>query len=383
MRIQEMLFREDFYPILKETVERFFSEKAGESVNLSYDSGEGLHLIINSKLGFISTFPSPKGLREFLLSEYNIRGAFLKYVIGKLVALGVSTFPIIGRIRDCYIAPPVINKNIFIYPQNRSIRFFNYQDMVVDCVVKSGFTNRFFNNQLEFRKSHSYDFMIPLIEYGNGWFREPIMKGNPLARTTNKEKYKNSFNEAIEAIGKLADDTCENVEANAYLTKLAELTSKKLCKATSQKLIKTTDLVKELIHIALKWAESAREYIPTVMSHGDFQAGNIWVDNCGKTWIYDWETVDRRSIWYDRATLCYSLRRAQGWKDFVKSDLSEIRKRKFVTDCIFQDYMNVKGTVLLEDILFYLDDMLELPEDWGSEIFDVNMRNIAAAVLDR
>ena len=111
--------------------------------------------------------------------------------------------------------------------------------------------------------------------------------------------------------------------------------------------------------------------IPTCQSHGDFQGGNIWVDDAGKTWIYDWETVGRRSVWYDSAVLCYSLRRSYGW-----GGLTALPEPEKLLNCDCQkqyrlpEYHAIKGIVLLEDILFYLEDMLELPENWGGSIYD-------------
>lgn len=111
--------------------------------------------------------------------------------------------------------------------------------------------------------------------------------------------------------------------------------------------------------------------IPTCVSHGDFQGGNIWVDDRGKTWLYDWETVGRRSVWYDSAVLQYSLRRVYGWQDFLQENLpagicgcdpEKIRTEAQMTV--------IKAVILLEDMVFYLEDMLELPKDWGTQIFD-------------
>ena len=35
-----------------------------------------------------------------------------------------------------------------------------------------------------------------------------------------------------------------------------------------------------------------------------------------------------------------------------------------------EEYEIIKSVVLVEDFVFYLEDMLELPEDWGREIYD-------------
>ena len=41
-----------------------------------------------------------------------------------------------------------------------------------------------------------------------------------------------------------------------------------------------------------------------------------------------------------------------------------------------EQYRGIKGIVLLEDLVFYLEDMLELPENWGVELFDAFIKRI-------
>jgi len=53
--------------------------------------------------------------------------------------------------------------------------------------------------------------------------------------------------------------------------------------------------------------------IPTVVSHGDFQAGNILWDG-DRAMILDWEYAGRRSAWYD--VLVYGLEFRSGGDSF-------------------------------------------------------------------
>ena len=111
--------------------------------------------------------------------------------------------------------------------------------------------------------------------------------------------------------------------------------------------------------------------VPLCMSHGDFQGGNIWVDQAGKVWIYDWETADRRSVWYDSAVLQFSLRRAYGWKTLWSEKRPEaVCACDAETMRTEEEFDAIKAIVFLEDVIFYLEDMLELPEDWGAQIYD-------------
>ena len=115
MRIKEMIQREDFLVFLKNTMEKYYREVRGIDVSFSYEKINGQCLIINTTLGFISPFPTPRGLRTFLLSEYNVRGSSLKYIAGKIVALLFSFFPQIGESKRCYLSQNLVGNNEFIY----------------------------------------------------------------------------------------------------------------------------------------------------------------------------------------------------------------------------------------------------------------------------
>lgn len=382
MRLAEMVAREDFYKILRDTVTEYFSLVHNRKIDFSYKKTKGDRLIVNGKLGFISRFPAPSGLRKFLLAEYNIRGSKLKFLAGKAAALLFATFPQFGKLENVYITKGVLGKNVFISPQNRSVRFFDYGTMTVDCIIKNGFTSRYFSNQLNFRKTYHYNFMLPLLDSGDRWFREPILTGHALARVTREDQYRQATQDALAGIGQLAADTLSYVASETYAAELTTQIYNLLQEAERRKHIACSDPTRKLCTLATQWIQSTPMEIPLCMSHGDFQGGNIWVDDHGKTWIYDWETVGRRSIWYDSAVLNYSLRREYGWKALLEDPLAQA-----VCSCDpipvrdEQDFRGIKGIILLEDILFYLEDMLELPENWGREIYDGYIRRMEGLLL--
>ena len=45
------------------------------------------------------------------------------------------------------------------------------------------------------------------------------------------------------------------------------------------------------------------------------------------------------------------------------------------------EYAAIKAVVKLEDILFYLEDMLELPQDWGGKIYDTFIKCVSATEI--
>ncbi len=143
--------------------------------------------------------------------------------------------------------------------------------------------------------------------------------------------------------------------------------------AKEKKHIDCYELILEIAKAAAAKAALLEAPLPTVESHGDLQAGNVWVDSKNKkTYILDWETHERRSIWYDCATLLLSTRRAGKLKDMMDSRDTQAVKDAVLHNDSRKDYnmLAVMGIITLEDVLFYRDDMLELPQDFGGDIFN-------------
>ena len=89
MGIKDMLKREDFYIILRDTILEYAQIVLGKEVCCEYtpfDGGEPW--VVNRILGFVSRVPSPRGVRVYMKSEYNVRGNLVKNFI-LLVALKI------------------------------------------------------------------------------------------------------------------------------------------------------------------------------------------------------------------------------------------------------------------------------------------------------
>ena len=373
-----MLEREDFYRILRDTIKEYARNVLHKEVKCEYEPFETCETwVINTALGFVSRVPAPGGVKTYMRSEFNVRGSRLKNIIGKTAVNVISLFPRLGSTNKIYVSKGSIDKEVFIVPQNRSIRFYNYAKKTVDCIVKSGFTSKYFDNQATFRKQYQYDFLNPMIENGDGWFREPILIGHPLVRTTDEKLFVDGTEYAIRYLKELATDTLEWRQSNSYIEELRSNIIEKLQVAKDKKGIVEAEDAAVIVDNAIKWAKKYDGELPICVSHGDFQSGNIWIEPNGRTLIYDWETTGRRSVWYDSATLSYSLRRAYGWTSLME-DLSGKGMLLCVPDGVETNapVRSMMGIILLEDILFYLDDMLELPENWGRDDFDGFINNI-------
>lgn len=374
MDLASMLEREDFFPSFFFTVQKYYKEAMNTEISFSFASTKKeCNMVIKPRLSAVSSIHMSRKAREFYYSEWNIRNSILKYLIVKAYVFFMTRT---GRHLSQFqfeMIPKVDNFNdIVIAPNNRSIRFFDYRENTVGCMIKEGFTDKFFRNQIEFRKHNHYEFMLPLTKYGEDWFQEPIMHGHPLARVRKEKIYRSAITEAINDIMILAGDSLEYKDCSEYVNQLKGKLMNMLGTAILKKDIKLALESEKIIEYAAQEALIFEKPIPLVMSHGDFQTGNIWVDKAEKVWIYDWETVAKRSIWYDTSVLQYSLRRAYGWKDFMELSAFSFPQMDAYVDGAYSsdEIRGIKGIVMLEDLCFYLEDMLELPEKWGSELFD-------------
>lgn len=380
MDLSSMLDREDFFGLLSSTVEAYFREAEQTDVKLTQQK-KGANLVIKPRLSALFSPKITKEAQAFFYSEWNVRGSKLKNLAAKAYVFAMlHTGRLFSSYRFRLTPPETAERDLVIAPNNRSIRFFNYRTGTVGCMIKAGFTKKFFQNQLQFRLNHSYDFLLPLERWGETWFTEPIMKGHPLARVTDEALYQKGIADAFAAIKTLADDTLQTVDARDYLRGLTERISTLSAEAREKKKIKTADDTLRLLDIYHSIEELLPAEIPVVMSHGDLQTGNIWVTPDGKTILYDWETADERSIWYDSAVLACSLRRPGQWRSFLLSRAEDARRVSGEADSVSPTV--VKYTVLLEDVLFRMEDMMELPQDWGGDIYDAYLLDLKNAVTE-
>ena len=352
MDLTSMIAREDFFNHFLPTVEKYYSNVLGIQVSFTITKNRNeCNMVIKPKLSAVSGVFISKKAREFFYSEWNIRGSLVKHVIAKVYIFFVTrTGPYFAQYMF-HICPDIVNlEDTIIAPNNRSIRFFDYGSDIVGCMIKDGFSNKYFRNQIWFRENYKYDFILPLLDYGTNWFREPIMHGHPLARITDDNLYNASKKKTIDCLRLLAIDTFEYIDSIMYIDSLCHKIIVLLEQATTKKKIKTSNESKKILNFAVKQANNYQNAIPTMISHGDLQTGNIWVDQTEKVWIYDWETADRRSVWYDVTVLEYAVRRNNGWRDLMSIDFPEAMNLLEPKKQKENNFNAMKGIVLLEDL---------------------------------
>ena len=375
MKIDAMRKREDFYSINEKTLEDYYNKVFAYDLKISTCNASVFkHVFVYPKINAIVTrFPSRKVLK-YIFAEFNVRNNILKFIAGKLyTALCLFSGGLIASKTLKFFNFCPMHKNSLILPCNRKIRIFDFENSIVDSIVKEGFTMKYFNNELSFRLRSTYSFVPVIIIYGENWYREPLLPGQPLARIADDIQYKVSCNYAIAHIKKIADDTLEYENSIKYAKELYEKIESLISEAKEKKKIATGDILLKTAKKAFDKARLLQNGVPIVLSHGDLQAGNIWVDTLNnRTYIIDWETYAKRSIWYDAATLLIAMRRHNGVINMVSNCKSEAVKNAVLINDSKKDYNmeSVMGILILEDIIFYLEDNLELSLDWGRDLID-------------
>jgi thiamine kinase-like enzyme len=380
MKISEMLTREDFYPICEKTLQRYYFNVYKLDVEVKITSPKlNSDMFVYPKLGVIITrFPSLKVVC-YILNEFNIKDNFFKKIAAKTyVLLCLCTGGIFARKGLSFDNKTIVNKDILILPSNRKLRIYNFREGFVDAILKENFTDKYLKRELEFREKYKLSFVLPYLKVGNDWYREEILSGKPLARITNEKQYTQSEKEAAIYINQIAEQTLVYQNAKEYADELNSFIAENIERLKKKKKIVLYDETKRFAKNLYNFASSMPQKVPTALTHGDLQSGNIWVDEKKKkTYIIDFETVQTRSVWFDIITLYFHTRRGKISELCQRIDQENVKRKILSKD--WQkgyDIRQVLAFFMLENIIFFIDDILELNGDEGGYIFDYYLKEM-------
>ena len=340
MKITYMKLREDFESINKRTLDSFYK-----------DSDKETDLFIYPELNAIIVRNPSKKVKKFLYTEYSVSGSIFKRIaVWCYIRLLLNSFGLMSgsKIKQKGDVGP----NILIYPCNKKYRIFDFDSDTVTVVTKSGFPNSAIKQEIEFRNNNKADFILPLKDFKENQYTERIINGVPLARIKkNKHKY-------IEKADKLWREYCiqykKEVSANEYLEYMKNCIEEKLeilrTDTSKETMLKISNIIETISSKILSFDSN----ITLTLSHGDLQPGNIWVENVtDKVYIIDWESALLRSVWYDEVLLYEGLRMPGGLRKLFELKHS---LRKYV--------------LILEELLYRLDDVCCLPSDIRGKTLD-------------
>lgn len=328
MKITEMLQREDFYQINRDTLAAYYGNRGTKG-----------RLYIYPKLNAIVTKHPSKAVRQYLLTEYEVRGSAAKRLtVQTYVRLCLRSSGLLAdkRIELKHCATP----DTLIYPCNRKYRIFDFARQTVAVQIKAGFPTEQLRHEIAFRTRDDLpDFVPAVVHHNEQGYTEQIIDGRPLARIS--EGFAAYREEAYALLTAYASNFNETLTGNVYAKKLRKQAMEMVCGTT---------LSIEHILDALCGIVSVQPRIETTFSHGDLQPGNIWVENgTNKLFIIDWESWGIRSSYYDKATLFDGLRPGNIQNYLNKIDIP----------------VEEKAIVLLEDLIFQLEEYHSLPGEFG------------------
>ena len=343
MKISFMLKREDFYTINRKTLEKYYATREKKK-----------RLYIYPELNAIVTARPSKAVRQYLYTEFRVSGSFLKRLLVRIYATvllnswGLFAASTIELNTDA-------DQNTLIYPCNKKYRIFDFAKNQVTVVGKDGFPTDDLRHEIEFRAGNKAGFIPGLLHSSTESYTEIVIDGCPVARSG--ERISELCDRAFAMWSEYIAPQTQSIAANDYAQMLMQQGSELKKKAAD--LGKQVDFsaLEGIFRELLQVLQSSQERIPVSLSHGDLQPGNIWVENATDAiYIIDWESWQKRSLWYDRAVLYEALRKSDGVARYAKSrDL-------------------IHATVLLEDMIFRLTELTTLPFDYGCAEFDAYIK---------
>lgn len=335
MKISEMLKREDFYSISEKTLHDYYGQQDKRTI-----------LYVYPKINAITTCKPSKDVKKYLLNEFALRSIVKRILAKSYVRMCLSSS---GLLSDRKIVIDAeISDATLIYPCNKKYRIFDFVNKYVGVMAKARFDTHDLVHEIEFRRRTDNPPFVPkIIDSNDCGYRESIIDGSPLARISDHKEFLTLKEEAYQELRKYYQKYDSIVDAKEYILELQNRISL-LMGVKSNNVHFLNDLVQILSVFACEF-----EKITIGFSHGDLQAGNIWVTNGErKIYIIDWESWGTRSVWYDYDTLFNDLRPG-GISCYLNKDIAK----------------NQKAVVLLEDIIFQLNELNSLPLNYGNAKF--------------
>ena len=370
-----MIMREDFFSICNITIEEYFKHVHNLVVCLSQESrfrGDNVFMVYPHINAIVTRRPS-SGVIDFLHEEFSLNTGRIRRVAAKVyVWLALRSLGILSQ--RCFALSLQIEglDSLLVYPCNKKIRFFWFQNGLVDVFVKHGFSLTGLHRDIAFRRDHAEcSFVHPIIDDGPNWYREDIVDGYSLARCKAGSLKDDCRHQVLECLKELQMEDMRLESSGSYARKLYKMTSDLISEVCVEKKLPLPheDLL-ELIRCLKTAIDQQIPYeIPVSTSHGDLQEGNIWIRRCDNSvLIIDWETWSQRSVWYDYLLFDFGTRsKATMMKKlatYVESSLPDAASCTLLSPIHIGDrsYRRLISHVfLLEDILWELEETTQFP----------------------
>lgn len=345
-----MLARENLYKIVAKTINNY---------NTNVDTTKYINYYTYPHLNAIVKNFRSKKIRDYIRTEYCVQGSFIKRIIVKLYLELVFIFPFMFNSKKLQLKFKGNERDdVLIYPCNQRLRVFYFDSNEVDVLVKDGFSTECNQNEIDFRDNYSLQFVPPILYVNSSYYRESIIDGIPLPRILDEDIKRGVKKNVINKILNFNKDNIEFISSEEYLTQLINFMLNKVSLIDDSLIFKKiSDLINSIVSNSDLFKQKFD--IPIVVSHGDLQHGNIWLERkTNNVLVFDWESVKKRSIWYDLYFLDAEKR-----KDVILDTDSLIDKSSVINNHYNVPISVISKIISLENIHYYIFSLSNFPKD--------------------
>lgn len=323
MKISLLVQREDFEAIFFESFEQFCRSYFGHRVPVQIGKKGRLRFRQNAELNIIYPERMPREVLAPLTAEFGYHERVHRHVLQSLYCL-ISTAKGTRRLlsKPMFAVDDETDRlqHCIFLPGNHSIRIVDILNE--SCIVfpKTGFEHGLFLNDAFARERYDYLHVPKVLDIATdqGWYTEERILGLPVTRFGDPELEARVFGQAVRDMVRLRAETLEpsllgDVFDNTY--------------AAARQMVQDFDTLPDTVRnrldemlerCAILTAGARMVTLPTCVTHGDFQPGNLLTDG-HDFWLIDWEYFGRRSICYDFFTWTLKARHSHNLGERLES----------------------------------------------------------------
>lgn len=353
MKIQLLKKREKFLKIFNNSVLYFFKKKNAnnEFINTEYFINDNLNVIYPSKI-------NRKHLAD-LVSEFKYHPKFYLRILQTIYTFLAIRWPIEIITSSDYItiSTPIGAEEKWIFiPGNHSIRGIDLEKNRCFVFLKLGFNKEFLQSDANIRLKYKWLKTPKVFQLKETWYEEERVVGLPYNRLSSINLKKQIIIKAEKQLAKLYQKTNSKINIKKYIAQLC----KSILSTLDSFLLELPDTEKYIIRnfvseANLKLTNSfGNVNIDLVITHGDFQPGNIL---CSKKdfWIIDWEYSHQRSIFYDALVFDLDCRFSFGLATRLSKKIKKLANKNDYLKWTGQSLNNKNSFYLF---VFFLEDLL-------------------------
>ncbi len=214
-----------------------------------------------------------------------------------------------------------LGPNVMIMPGNQRFRLFDFTKHTTLVATKTGFSAECIQHEIEFRTRRDLpNFVLPLTAIGTDAYEEPLLNAVPINRLWLKKNAQCAHLQITSVIQSLATLEQTTVCGTHYAQKLNLLFEVAFSHAQKRFLGLDASAIVQPFQRASAIIASISEIVLS-RSHGDFQPGNILMDDDRMLNLIDWEDTAIRAASYDAMVLTLSARNPVGLANRVRAFL--------------------------------------------------------------